>query len=66
MYQAFCLHRYSYVKALTHNGFHMVRPYKSMAFVGPMAAFLTLGLTTFSGKLIDVIVNIIVNIIANN
>jgi len=34
---AFLLHRYSYVKTLTHGGYQMIRPFKSLTFFGPLA-----------------------------
>jgi len=38
MSQAFWVHRYSYLKALTHNGYHMVRPFGSTNAIGPLFA----------------------------
>ena len=36
---AVLLHRYSFIKTLTHNGYHMLRPFKHFSFFGPMAVF---------------------------
>jgi len=36
---AVALHRYSVVKTLTHGGYHMLRPFKHVSFLGPLAVF---------------------------
>ena len=47
--QAFFCHRYSYFKTLTHNGYHMVRPFKGVNFIGPMFALMSMAAFSFTG-----------------
>lgn len=39
---ALLLHRYSVLKVLTHNGFHMIRIFKHISFIGPLTVFIGL------------------------
>eukprot|EP01015_Nassula_variabilis_P011759 TRINITY_DN1951_c0_g1_i2.p1 TRINITY_DN1951_c0_g1~~TRINITY_DN1951_c0_g1_i2.p1 ORF type:complete len:200 (+),score=34.24 TRINITY_DN1951_c0_g1_i2:116-715(+) len=40
--QAFMLHRYSVLKTLTHNGYHMIRPFKHLSPIFPILVFVGL------------------------
>jgi len=47
---AVLLHRYSVIKTLTHNNFHMIRPFKHVSFLGPLAVFFGLLRFTYAGS----------------
>jgi len=47
---AVLLHRYSIIKSLTHNGFHMIRPFKHLTILGPIAVFAGLFRFVYAGS----------------
>ena len=49
--QAFFCHRYSYFKTFTHNGYHMVRPFKGVNFLGPLLALSSIMVFSFTGNI---------------
>jgi len=42
---AWALHRYSVIKGMSHNGYHMLRPFRHTAFIGPF--IIIMGLLKF-------------------
>ncbi|EGR31133.1 hypothetical protein IMG5_117260 [Ichthyophthirius multifiliis] len=48
-YQGVALHRYSFIKNLTHNGYHMIRIVKHASFVLPTCVLAGLGVFAFYG-----------------
>ncbi|KAL4490329.1 hypothetical protein ABPG72_004368 [Tetrahymena utriculariae] len=48
-FQAVALHRYSFIKSLTHNGYHMLRVFRHFAFVLPATVLASLGLFVYWG-----------------
>jgi hypothetical protein len=43
------IHRYSFFKTLTHNGYHLIRPFKGVNFVGPLFALSFMAVFSFTG-----------------